>query len=122
MARNTQTNRIPPLTRTCCHKLFLDDQPAIGSATDSHHSTSFRSLRDSLRFKGIKRVEVELVFTHQDMRMLASQQRNDPDDISSYHLFEADRAIGLYFGLRKQAIDEARSTLSSVKPRAAAAE
>ena len=50
--------------------------------------------------------DLELVFTRQDMRMLASQQRNNPD-IASYHLFEADRAIALYFGLRKQAIDEA---------------
>ena len=54
--------------------------------------------------------DLELVFTHQDMGMLASQQRNDPgDDISVYHLFEADRAIALYFGLRKQAIDEAQA-------------
>jgi phenylpropionate dioxygenase-like ring-hydroxylating dioxygenase large terminal subunit len=51
--------------------------------------------------------DLRLVFTNQDMRMLASQQRNDPDDISSYHLVEADRAIALYFGLRKQAIDAA---------------
>jgi hypothetical protein len=35
----------------------------------------------------------ELVFTHQDMRMLASQQRNHPHDISTYHLFEVDRAV-----------------------------
>ena len=49
--------------------------------------------------------DLELVFTHQDMRMLASQQRNNPE-ISSYRLFEADRAIALYFGLRKQAIDQ----------------
>ncbi len=66
--------------------------------------------------------DLELVFTHQDMRMLASQQRNDPDDISSYRLFEADRAIALYFGLRKQAIDEAHSRLSSIKLRAPVAE
>ena len=64
--------------------------------------------------------DLELVFTHQDMRMLASQQRNDPE-FSTYRLFEADRAIALYFGLRKQAIDEAHSRLSSIKPRSAAA-
>ena len=52
--------------------------------------------------------DLELVFTHQDMRMLASQQRNDPE-FSNYRLFEADRAIALYFGLRKQAIDEAQA-------------
>ena len=52
--------------------------------------------------------DLELVFTHQDMRMLASQQRNDPE-FSTYRLFEADRAIALYFGLRKQAIDEAQA-------------
>ena len=62
--------------------------------------------------------DLELVFTHQDMRMLASQQRNSPD-FSTYRLFEADRAIALYFGLRKRAIDEADSQLSSIKPRAA---
>ncbi len=61
--------------------------------------------------------DLELVFTHQDMRMLASQQRNHPEDISSYRLFEADRAIALYFGLRKQAIEGSRSALS--RPRAA---
>ncbi|HEY6419843.1 MAG TPA: hypothetical protein VIX59_12630 [Candidatus Binataceae bacterium] len=61
-----------------------------------------------------------MVFTHQDMRMLASQQRNHPDVISSYHLFKADRAIALYFGLRQQAMDEARSGLDSIKLRAAA--
>lgn len=66
--------------------------------------------------------DLELVFTHQDMRMLASQQRNDPGDISSYRLFEADRAIALYFGLRKQAMDEARSLRGSIKPRAAASD
>jgi hypothetical protein len=32
------------------------------------------------------------------------------------------RAIALYFGLRKQAIDDAHSQLSSIKLRAAAAE
>ena len=64
--------------------------------------------------------DLELVFTHQDMRMLASQQRNHPDDISTYRLFEADRAIALYFGLRKQAIDEARSRRNSSEPRATA--
>jgi len=63
--------------------------------------------------------DLELVFTHQDMRMLASQQRNNPGDISSYHLFEADRAIALYFALRKQAIDNAQSQVDSLKPRAA---
>ena len=56
--------------------------------------------------------DLELVFTHQDMRMLASQQRNDPGDTSSYHLFEADRAIAMYFGLRKQAMDQAPSQLN----------
>ena len=66
--------------------------------------------------------DLELVFTNQDMRMLASQQRNSSGDISSYRLFEADRAIALYFGLRKQAINESCSGLSSTKPRAAAAE
>jgi hypothetical protein len=65
--------------------------------------------------------DLELVFTHQDMRMLASQQRNDPE-FSTYRLFEADRAIALYFGLRKQAIDNAHSRLSSIKPRTAAGE
>jgi hypothetical protein len=38
--------------------------------------------------------DIELVFTHRDMRMLASQQRNRPE-FPSYHLFEADRAIAL---------------------------
>jgi hypothetical protein len=52
--------------------------------------------------------DLELVFTHQDMRMLASQQRNDPD-FSTYRLFDADRAIALYFGFRKQAINEAQA-------------
>jgi hypothetical protein len=37
----------------------------------------------------------ELVFSHQDMRLLGSQQGNNPEDISSYHQFEADRAIAL---------------------------
>lgn len=64
--------------------------------------------------------DLELVFTIQDMRMLASQQRNDPGDISSYHLFEADRAIALYFGLRKQAIDDAHPRRDSTQFRAAA--
>lgn len=32
------------------------------------------------------------------------------------------RAIALYFGLRKQAMHESGSRLSSIKPRAAAAE
>ncbi len=63
--------------------------------------------------------DLELVFTHQDMRMLASQQRNDQNDVFSYHLFEADRAIALYFGLRKQAIDNARLQVDSIKPRTA---
>ena len=63
--------------------------------------------------------DLELVFTHHDMRMLASQQRNHPDDISAYRLFEADRAIALYFGLCKQAMQESGSRLSSVKPRVA---
>jgi nitrite reductase/ring-hydroxylating ferredoxin subunit len=67
----------------------------------------------------VAKLDLELVFTHQDMRMLASQQRNDPE-IPSYRLFEADRAIALYFGLRKQAIDDARSRRDSVQPRAAA--
>jgi hypothetical protein len=66
--------------------------------------------------------DLTLVFTHQAMRLLASQQRNDPDEISSYRLFEADRAIALYFSLRKQAMDQARSRLSSIKPHAAAAD
>jgi hypothetical protein len=57
----------------------------------------------------IAKFDIELVFTNQDMRMLASQQRNDPGDISSYRLFEADRAIALYFGLRKQAMDGCES-------------
>lgn len=65
--------------------------------------------------------DLELVFTHQDMRLLASQQRNNPD-FSTYRLFEADRAIALYFGLRKQAIEQAHSRLSSIKPHAAAAD
>ena len=69
----------------------------------------------------IAKFDLELVFTNQDMRMLASQQRNSPD-VSSYHLFEADRAIALYFGLRKQAMNESGSRLSSIKPPAAAAE
>ncbi len=63
--------------------------------------------------------DLQLVFTNQDMRILASQQRNDPGDISSYHLFEADRAIALYFGLRKQAIDNANSRRDTTEPRAA---
>ncbi len=63
--------------------------------------------------------DLELVFTHQDMRMLASQQSNKPD-FSSYRLFEADRAIALYFGLRKQAMDEARSRRDALPSRAAA--
>ena len=53
--------------------------------------------------------------------MLASQQRNNPE-FSTYRLFEADRAIALYFGLRKQAIENAHSRLSSIKPRTAAGE
>ena len=65
--------------------------------------------------------DLELVFTHQDMRMLASQQRNHPE-IASYHMFPADRAIALYFALRKQAIDESCSRLGSIKPRAIVAE
>lgn len=61
----------------------------------------------------IAKFDLELVFTNQDMRMLASQQRNDPGDISSYRLFEADRAIALYFGLRKQTMDGCESAPSS---------
>ena len=60
----------------------------------------------------IAKFDLELVFTNQDLRMLASQQRNNPDDISSYHLLQADRAIALYFGLRKQAMHESGSRLS----------
>ena len=60
--------------------------------------------------------DLQLVFTHQDMRMLASQQRNDPGEISSYRLFEADRAIALYFGLRKQAMDAAGAVDHSTVP------
>jgi len=69
----------------------------------------------------LAKIDFELVFTNQDMRMLASQQRNDPGDISSYRLFEADRAIALYFGLRKQAMDQAHSQARSLTPRTAAA-
>ena len=65
--------------------------------------------------------DLELVFTHQDMRMLASQQRNNPD-FSTYRLFGANKAIALYFGLRKQTIENAHSRLSSIKPRRAAGE
>jgi phenylpropionate dioxygenase-like ring-hydroxylating dioxygenase large terminal subunit len=61
--------------------------------------------------------DLELVFTHQDMRMLASQQRNDPGDISSYKLFEADRAIALYFGLRKQVLEAALAPQAIGEPR-----
>ena len=64
--------------------------------------------------------DLELVFTYQDMRMLASQQRNDPGDISSYRLFEADRAIAIYFGLRKKAFEMAHSRRDSMQPRMAA--
>jgi phenylpropionate dioxygenase-like ring-hydroxylating dioxygenase large terminal subunit len=60
----------------------------------------------------LAKLDLERVFTNQDMRMLASQQRNDPGDTSSYHLFEADRAIAMYFGLRKQAMDQAPSQLN----------
>ena len=63
--------------------------------------------------------DLELVFTRQDMRMLSSQQRNKPDGISSYHLFEADRAIAMYFGLRKQAIERADTPHDSTQVRAA---
>jgi len=67
------------------------------------------------------KIDLELVFTNQDMRMLVSQQRNDPGDISSYRLFEADRAIALYFGLRKQAMDQALSQPRPLTPPVAAA-
>ncbi len=49
--------------------------------------------------------DLEMVFSHQDMKMIASQQANVTGDISHYQLFEADRAIALYFAVRKQAID-----------------
>ena len=64
----------------------------------------------------LAKLDLELVFTNQDMRMLASQQRNDPGDISSYRLFEADRAIAMYFGLRKQAMDQAHRQAWSPTP------
>lgn len=68
----------------------------------------------------IAKFDLELVFTNQDMRMLASQQRNHPDGIASYRLFEADRAIALYFGLRKRAMEDTRAEQDLSKPRAIA--
>ena len=68
----------------------------------------------------IAKFDLELVFTNQDLRMLMSQQRNNLGDISSCRLFEADRAIALYFGLRKQAMDDARAKLDSTKSRVVA--
>jgi len=67
----------------------------------------------------LAKLDLELVFTNQDMRMLASQQRNDPGDISSYRLFEADRAIAMDFGLRKQAMDQAHRQAWSPTPHTA---
>ncbi len=65
--------------------------------------------------------DLTVIFSWQDARMLRNQQLDDPADISRYRLFEADRGVALYFGMRKRAILEAErqhEELSS--PRAAA--
>ena len=49
--------------------------------------------------------DLNLIFKMQDQRMLRSQQLDDPGDISHYHLFGADRALALYFGMRKHAFE-----------------
>jgi len=44
-----------------------------------------------------------LVFGWGDFPTLASQQLEHPADISHYHLFEADRAVGMFFAMVKRA-------------------
>jgi phenylpropionate dioxygenase-like ring-hydroxylating dioxygenase large terminal subunit len=51
--------------------------------------------------------DMSIVFWLQDSRMLRNQQLKDPGDISHYHLFEADRGVALYFGMRKRALLDA---------------
>ncbi len=55
--------------------------------------------------------DINLVFTRQDLAMISTQQLDDPADISGYQLIDADRAIGMFFGLHKRAamIAEAKS-------------
>jgi len=48
--------------------------------------------------------DINLIFSWQDSRILQSQQLDRPGDISHYHLLEADRAIALYFAIRKRAL------------------
>ena len=47
-----------------------------------------------------------LIFNFQDIHVLRSQL-DSPGDISKFHLYEADRAIGLFFGMVKRAMLEA---------------
>ena len=46
--------------------------------------------------------DFNLVFSRQDMPILRSQQLTDPEDISSYHLFPADRGATAFFAMRKR--------------------
>ena len=60
------------------------------------------------------------IFTLQDKRVLLSQ--SDPvGDLSNFKLFLADRAIALLWGLRKQAILEARQSKVALRNDSAAA-
>src|SRR5215467_14479635 len=95
-------NRIQSAIRRQCDADRSRPYLAVGTIRAGLHS---RMVGGKVVARLLAKLDLELVFTNQDMRMLASQQRNDPGDISSYRLFEADRAIAMDFGLRKQAMD-----------------
>jgi hypothetical protein len=60
------------------------------------------------------------IFMLQDKRVLLSQS-DTVGDLSNFKLFPADRAIALIWGLRKQAILEARGSKSALQNDSAAA-
>ncbi len=66
-----------------------------------------RWLGGALLARGIAWFDINPVFKRGDVPTLKSQQLSDPGDISGYHLTHADRAIALYFGMRKRAFEAA---------------